>query len=120
MDRILKPGGYFIYISYGEPSRRERFLAKNGWTIQHYKLYRTCLEEEKLMMERQFYGEEDHNDVKEFDPESFDAVLKRNMTPSDLGQYRFSTFHHAYVCRKPINSQRVQTEERVNSTEFIE
>jgi hypothetical protein len=111
MNRVLKPGGYFIYISYAEPGRRERYLTRNGWSIQHYKLYRTCLEEEKLMMERQFYGEEEHSDPKELDPESFDAVLKRNMTPSDLGQYRFTTFHYAYVCRKPLSSVPVHLEE---------
>jgi len=118
MNRILKPGGYFIYITYGEPGRREQFLTRNSWTIQHYKLYRTCLEEEKLMMERQFYGKQDQGEARELDPESFDAVLKRNMTPSDLSQYRFSIFHHAYVCKKPAVPQRIQTEQRLHSAEF--
>ena len=30
----------------------------------------------------------------------FDSVLKRNMTPCDLKQYRFKNFHHAYICKK--------------------
>jgi hypothetical protein len=79
-----------------------------GWSIKNYKLYRTSIEEEKLMMEKEFYGEEENADEKEIDPESFDATLKKNMTPFDLNQYRFKNFHYAYICRKPIPEETAE------------
>lgn len=45
--RILKPGGKFIYLTFGQPHFRKRYLQREGTTLEiralgeafHYYLY---------------------------------------------------------------------------------
>ena len=98
VDRILRSEGFFIYLTYAEPSRRLEHLTQHGWTVKTFQLYRTCVKEEMIYFEERLFEKEEN--AEPMPTTEFDKVLEENLTKPRLDKFRHKKYHYAYVCQK--------------------